>query len=69
MPQHIPSGVPEAYLNKCEIEIMNLKLLVSAIPFLGIYSHKAFTEKDTCTPMSVAALFTITKAWKKPKCP
>ena len=25
--------------------------------------------KDTCTPMFTAALFTITKVWKQPKCP
>jgi len=26
-------------------------------------------KKDTCTPMFTAALFTITKMWKQPKCP
>ena len=26
-------------------------------------------QKDTCTPMFIAALFTITKTWKQPKCP
>ena len=31
------------------------------IPFLGIYLDKTFTEKDTCTPMFVEALFTIAK--------
>ena len=25
--------------------------------------------KDTCTPMFIAALFTIAKTWKQPKCP
>ena len=25
--------------------------------------------KDTCTPMSIAALFTIARTWKQPKCP
>ena len=25
--------------------------------------------KDTCTPMFIAVLFTIAKAWKQPKCP
>ena len=29
---------------------------------------KLVTE-DTCTPMSIAALFTIAKTWKQPKCP
>ena len=42
-----------------------------AIPLLGIYWKKIKTllQKDTCTPMFVAALFTIAKIWKQPKCP
>ena len=40
-----------------------------AIPLLGIYLDKTFIQKDTCTPMFTAALFTIAKTWKKPKCP
>ena len=38
-----------------------------AIPLLGIYPDKTFLEKDTCTCMFIAALFTIAK--KQPKCP
>ena len=42
-----------------------------AIPLLGIYLEKTNTliQKDTCTPMFIAALFTIAKTWKQPKCP
>ena len=40
-----------------------------AIPFLGIYPEKTTTHKDTCTPMFIAALFTIAKTWKQPQCP
>ena len=25
--------------------------------------------RDTCTPMFIAALFTITRTWKQPRCP
>uniref|UniRef100_A0A8D1U6C2 Uncharacterized protein n=1 Tax=Sus scrofa TaxID=9823 RepID=A0A8D1U6C2_PIG len=39
------------------------------IPLLGIYPHKTFLEKDTCTYMFIAELFTIAKTWKQPKCP
>ena len=39
-----------------------------AIPLLGIYSAKAIIQKDTCTPMFTAALFTTAKTWKEPKC-
>ena len=28
-----------------------------------------FIEKDTCTPMFIASLFTVEKTWKQPKCP
>ena len=38
-------------------------------PTLGIYPDKTFLEKDTCTRMFIAALFTIDKTWKQPKCP
>ena len=40
-----------------------------AIPFLGIYPEKILIQKDTCTPMFIAALFTLAKTWKQPKCP
>ena len=39
-----------------------------AIPFLGIYTEKNMAPKDTCTPMLIAALFTMAKIWKQPKC-
>ena len=40
-----------------------------AIPLLGIYLEKTIIRKDTCTPMFTAALFTLAKTWKQPKCP
>ena len=40
-----------------------------AIPLLGIYPDKTFLEKDTCTQVFIAALFSIAKTWKQPKCP
>ena len=41
----------------------------SAIPFLSIYPYKTLIQKDTCTPMFIAALFTIAKIWIQPECP
>ena len=35
-----------------------------AIPLLGIYLDKTIIQKDTCTPMFIAALFTIAQMWK-----
>ena len=40
-----------------------------AIPLLGIHPEEIKTEKVTCTPMFIAALFTIARTWKQPKCP
>ena len=42
-----------------------------AVPLLGIYPEKTKTliQKDTCTPVFVAALFIISKTWKQPQCP
>ena len=40
-----------------------------AIPLLGIHTKEARIERDTCTPVFVAALFTIARTWKQPRCP
>ena len=40
-----------------------------AIPLLDIYPEKTIVQKHTCTPMFIAALFTIAWSWKQPKCP
>ena len=41
------------------------------IPLLGIYPKKPkiLIVKNICTPMFIAALFTIVKIWKQHKCP
>ena len=39
-----------------------------AIPLLGIHTEETRIERDTCTPVFIAALFTIAKTWKQPKC-
>jgi hypothetical protein len=42
-----------------------------AIPLLGIFPKECNTgySKSICTPMFIAALFTIAKFWKKTRCP
>ena len=42
-----------------------------AIPLLGIQPKRSETliQKNICTPMFIAALFTTAKIWKQPKCP
>ena len=41
----------------------------AAIPLLGIYPEKTIIQKETCTTMFIAALFTIARTWNPPKCP
>ena len=53
------------FLKKLKVELP----YEAAIPFLGIYPDKTIIQKDACTPMFIAALFTIAKTWKQPKCP
>ena len=40
-----------------------------AIPLLGIHTEETRVERDTCTPMFTAALFTRAGTWKQPRCP
>ena len=40
-----------------------------AVPLLGIYLDKTIVQKDTCSTVFLAALFTIARTWKQPKCP
>ena len=53
------------YLRKLNIELS----YDPDISLLGIYQDKTFLEKDTCTPMFIAAAFTISWTWIQPKCP
>ena len=39
-----------------------------AIQLLGIYLEKNSVQKYKCAPVFIAALFTIAKTWKQPKC-
>ena len=38
-------------------------------PLLGIYPEETEIEKDTCTPLFIAALFIIARTWKQSRCP
>ena len=53
------------FLKKLKIELP----YDPAIPLLGIYPEKTIIQKDTCTIMFTAALFTIARSWEQPKCP
>ena len=53
------------FLKKLEIELP----YHPAILLLDIYPEKTIIQKDACTAVFIAALFTIARTWKQPKCP
>ena len=53
------------FLKKLKIELP----YDPAILLLDIYSEKTIIQKDTCTTMFTAALFTKARTWKQHKCP
>ena len=53
------------FLKKLQIELP----YDPAIPLLGIHTKETRTERDMCTPMFIAALFTIARTWKQPRYP
>ena len=53
------------FLKKLKIELpYNLAILL-----LGLYPEKTIIQKESCTKIFIAALFTIARTWKQPKCP
>ena len=61
------SGKVWRFLKKLKIDLP----YDPAIALLGIYPRDTgvLMHRGTCTPMFIAALSTIGKWWKKPKCP
>ena len=53
------------FLKKLKIELP----YDPVIPLLGIYLEKTLIRRDKFTPTFIAALFTIARIWKQPKCP
>ena len=57
--------------NSVEIPLKtgNRTAIQPSIPLLGIHPEETRVERDACTPMFIAALFTITRTWKQSRCP
>ena len=53
------------FLKKLEIELP----YDPAIPLLGIHTEETRSERDTCSPMFITALFIIARTWMQPRCP
>ena len=41
----------------------------TAFPLLAIHTEETRSERDTCTPVFITALFIIASTWKQPRCP
>ena len=52
-------------INKTTIKTRNK----TTIPLLGTYPDKIIIEKYIYIPVFIAALFTIARTWKQPRCP
>ena len=50
------------------VKTLNFSLCI-AISLLGIHTKETRIERDTRTPMFIAALFIIARTWKQPRCP
>ena len=68
---------PQTYLVSLKVALQ-VKIVVfleielpydPAIPLLGIHTKETRSERDTCTPMFISALFIIARTWKQPRCP
>ena len=55
----------QRFLKKLEIELP----YNPAIPLLGIHTEETRIERDKCTRVFIAALFSIARTWKQPRCP
>ena len=65
-------GRRASFLIRLQGYVSNEKLFFSSgTKLLGLYSKGPETpiQKNLCTPMFIAAQFTIVKYWKQPKCP
>ena len=51
------------FLKKLEIELP----YDPSISLLGIHTEETTSERDTCTPMFITALFIIARTWKQPR--
>jgi hypothetical protein len=69
------TGLPLTWWDLSSSELIPARrvtvLLKTRVELLGIYPKDCDTgySRGTCTPMFIAALYTIAKLWKQPRCP
>ena len=60
------------YGEQCADSLKRMEIVLPydpAIPLLGIHTEETRSERDTCAPMYITALFIIARTWKQPRCP
>jgi hypothetical protein len=67
----LQTGTPTLEINLAVLRKLEIVLLDDpAIPLLGIYPKDASPyHKDTCSTLSITALFVIARILKPPRCP
>src|SRR5574337_811109 len=74
-PKHPVSCIEPGLTTRFIYDIIRISMPFSQIippspyPLLGIHTEETRIERDTCTPMFIAALFMIARTWKQPRCP
>ena len=63
----IVSFIVQKFLSLIRSHLEIESLYEPAVPLLGIHTEETRIERDTCTPVFIAALFTIARTWKQPK--
>ena len=70
-PKHPVSYIEPGLATRFIHDIIRVSMSFAQIfpPLLGIHTEETRRERDTCTPVFIAALFTIARTWKQPRCP
>ena len=55
--------------NECKLVQPLWRTVWRFLKKLEIHTKETRIERDTCTPMFIAALFIIARTWKQPRCP
>ena len=73
LPSSFPGHLPDPGIEPESPELaggfFTTALYDPATPLLGMYPKETIIERDTCTLVFIAALFTIARTWKQRRCP
>ena len=64
-----PCGLPSMGSHRVRHDWSDLAATLTENIHAYLYTEETRRERDTCTPMFIAALFVIARTWKQPRCP